>query len=60
MRPPKRVFSCSHLAPVWDSQVLWAPGEAMAKLWDTMKTLEGSAENREVKLEELRFGVRVR
>eukprot|EP00913_Durusdinium_trenchii_P011794 g11076.t1 len=36
--------------------VLWAPGEAMAKLWDTMKTLEGSAENREVKLEELRFG----
>ena len=54
------MFSCSHLAPVWDSQVLWAPGEAMAKLWDTMKTLEGSAENREVKLEELRFGVRVR
>ncbi|CAK9096846.1 unnamed protein product [Durusdinium trenchii] len=34
--------------------VLWAPGEAMAKLWDTMKTLEGSAENREVKLEELK------
>ena len=31
----------------------------MAKLWDTMKTLEGSAENREVKLEECNmfFGV---
>eukprot|EP00435_Cladocopium_sp_Y103_P024091 s1313_g5.t2 len=37
-----------------EESVLWAPSEAMAKLWDTMKTLEGSAENRDAKIEELK------
>lgn len=37
-----------------EESVLWAPSEAMAKLWETMKTLEGSAENRDAKIEELK------
>ena len=39
---------------VASAKVLWAPSEAMAKLWETMKTLEGSAENRDAKIEETR------
>lgn len=37
------------------AQALWTPGEAMAKLWETLKSLEGSAENRDAKLEERNF-----
>ena len=37
-----------------EESILWAPNEAMARLWDTMKTLAGSAYDREAKLEELK------
>ena len=37
-----------------EESILWAPNEAMARLWDTMKTVAGSAYDREAKLEELK------